>query len=236
MITSDATLLDIALEAGFGSHEAFTRAFEREYGQPPSRWRERAAKFQLSAANNVHFHPPGGLRLPARHRMGDVELVRAMVEHHVWLVGQLVERADRLSAEQLDELVASPDDADPVSLRWLLSRVFGQMAMWNAAVDDAEYDFAVECGESASSMARRLSQSGPEFVANVARYSDEGRLDETFVDAFSSEPRVLSYGAMIAHVLTFGGYHRLLAIEQFHRFGITDLGLGDPKDWFDRES
>ena len=36
-------ILSIALEAGYGSHEAFTRAFRREFGSPPGEWRSRAA-------------------------------------------------------------------------------------------------------------------------------------------------------------------------------------------------
>src|SRR3954454_20896268 len=32
MITTRAPLLDIAVEAGYGSHEAFTRAFAKAYG------------------------------------------------------------------------------------------------------------------------------------------------------------------------------------------------------------
>nr|WP_206070427.1 amino acid permease [Knoellia sp. DB2414S] len=31
----------------------------------PSSWRERPGRYQLEAPNQVHFHPPGGLRIPA---------------------------------------------------------------------------------------------------------------------------------------------------------------------------
>ncbi len=36
---SDASVLEIALRSGYDSHEAFTRAFRREYGLPPRRFR-----------------------------------------------------------------------------------------------------------------------------------------------------------------------------------------------------
>src|SRR3954463_13224323 len=39
MLTTRAPLLDIAVEAGYSSHEAFTRAFSRAYGVPPAAWR-----------------------------------------------------------------------------------------------------------------------------------------------------------------------------------------------------
>ncbi len=236
MITTDATLLDIAVDAGFSSHEAFTRAFRREYDAAPSAWRASPARFQIAAPSDVHFHPPAGLRLPARHRMDEMALITEMVEHHVWLVGELVARAARLDDAQLDEPFSGPvDGIDGESLRWALSRLIGQMGMWNAAVADDEYDFAVEQDETVLSMQRRLAGTGPTFVANVRRFSTEGRFDETFVDAFSPEPVVLTYGAMVAHVLTFAAHHRLLAVARLRQLGIADLGFGDPKQWFARD-
>ncbi len=233
MITTDATLLDLAVQAGFSSHEAFTRAFSREYGEAPSRWRRSPRGFRIAAPSDVHFHPPGGLRLPARHRMGSMDVVVEMVEHHVWLVGRLVERAAGLDDAQLDEPLTGPlADVDGDSLRWALSRLVGQMGMWNAAVTDRGYDFAVELDEPVASIRQRLASTGPEFVAQVRRYAADERFDETFVDAFSPQPVVLSYGAMVAHVLTFAAHHRLLAVARLRELGVTDLGLGDPKQWF----
>jgi AraC family transcriptional regulator len=236
MTTTEATLLDIAVEAGYSSHEAFTRAFRREHAVPPSAWRARPARFQIAAPNDVHFHPPAGLRLPARHRMDSVDLVVEMVEHHVWVVDQLVQRAAGLTDDQLDDPFAGPvDGIDGESLRWSLSRLIGQMAMWCAAMADREYDFGVERHESATSMRRRLAETGPEFVDAVRAVAREGRFDETFVDAFAPEPMVMTYGAMVAHVLTFAAHHRLLAVSKLREFGISDLGWGDPKPWFNRE-
>ena len=45
----------------------------------------------------------------------------------------------------------------------------------------------------------------PELVLDVARLAASGRLDETVVDAFSPTPRLRSYAAMVAEVLTSGG-------------------------------
>ena len=236
MTTTDATLLDIAVEAGYSSHEAFTRAFRRAYGVAPATWRRRPARFRIEAPNGVHFHPPAGLRLPARHRMESVDLVVEMVEHHVWVVEQLVDRAGRLTDDQLDEeFHGAVEGIDGESLRWALSRLIGQMAMWCAAMEDREYDFAVESGESVTSMRHRLRVTAPEFVVQVRRVAEEGRFDETFVDAFHPEaPVVMTYGAMVAHVLTFAAHHRLLAVARLRELGITDLGWGDPKPWFTR--
>jgi AraC-like DNA-binding protein len=236
MTVTDATLLDIAVEAGYSSHEAFTRAFRREFGTAPSTWRRRPAKFRIAAPNNVHFHPPAGLRLPGRQKMTGMDLVVEMVEHHVWLIDQLVARAAGLTDEELDRPFEAPvEGIDGDSLRWMLSRLIGQMGMWCAAMDDAEYDFAVERHESVASMRQRIAVTGPAFAAQVGEVAAEGRFDETFVEAFSPEPVVLTYGAMVAHVLTFAAHHRLMAVTRMRELGISDLGFGDPKTWFARQ-
>ena len=153
MITTDATLLDIAVGAGFGSHEAFTRAFRRAFGVAPSAWRRHPTRYQIDAPSGVHFYPPTGLRLPARQRMDGMELIVAMVEHHVWVVEQLVARAEHLTDAQLDDPFTGPvEGIDGESLRWAFSRLVGQMEMWNAAMLDREYDFSVEDHETLSSV------------------------------------------------------------------------------------
>jgi AraC-like DNA-binding protein len=62
LVTTDDDVLRVALEAGYSSHEAFTRAFARAYGQAPSRWRHHPTRIEIGAPSRVHFHPPGTLR------------------------------------------------------------------------------------------------------------------------------------------------------------------------------
>jgi AraC-like DNA-binding protein len=233
LVTTRATVLEVALEAGYSSNEAFTRAFRRAYGAAPASWRAAPARIQLDTPNGVHFHPPGGLRLPARDEVSSMDLMRKMVEHHVWLVGEIVDRAGALTDEQLDapiELSVEGVDDDP-TLRSLLSRLVGQMDMWNAAMDSRAYDFEVERGESIESIRARLCDAGPVFLDRAREVIDGSRLDETFVDAICEPPEVFTYGGMIAHVLTFAAHRRTLAIGALHSVGITDLGAGDPMRW-----
>ena len=233
LVTTDHTILDIAIEAGYGSNEAFTRAFARAYGMNPARWRRRPSRIQIEAPSDVHFHPPGSLRLPARTEVGPMDLLNKMVEHHVWLVGEMVSRAATLSDEQLDapiQISVEGVDDDP-TLRSLLSRLIGQMAMWNAAIAGRSYDFEIERSESITSMRSRLAEEGSTFLTQVREITDQGRLDETFVDAICEEPEVFTYGGMIAHVLTFAAHRRVLVAGALIDAGITDLGAGDPMRW-----
>src|SRR6476646_8489450 len=75
--------------------------------------------------------------------------------------------------------------------------------MWNAVLAMHDYEWSVEKHETTESMRRRLDVEGPTFLENVRRVSEEGRLDETFVDAQCTPADVYTHGGMIAHVLTF---------------------------------
>ncbi len=233
LVTTRRGILDIAVEAGYGSHEAFARAFTRAYGVGPNRWRRQPTRTQIEAPSDVHFHPPGGLRLPARTKVTPMDLLTKMVEHHIWLTGEMVVRAERLGEDVLDrpiELSVEGVDDDP-TLRSLLSRLIGQMGMWNAALASREYDWSVEMGETVSSMRRRLAVEGPTYLAHVRDVSAQGRLDDTFIDALCEPAEVFTYGGMIAHVLTFAAHRRTLVAGALVDAGITDLGVGDPMRW-----
>ena len=51
LLMSDKRIIDIAQDYQFGSHETFTRAFNRLFAMPPSQWREQGAinKYLLDA-------------------------------------------------------------------------------------------------------------------------------------------------------------------------------------------
>lgn len=162
-----------------------------------------------------------------------MNLLVKMVEHHIWLVGELLQRAGKLDDERLDapiELSVEGVDDQP-TMRSLLSRLVGQMDMWNNVIASRPYDWAVEQNEALSSIKARLDRAGPAFVAEVRLVVEEGRLDETFVDADCEPPEVFTYGGLIAHVLTFAAHRRLLVLGALASAGITDLGSGDPRKW-----
>jgi AraC family transcriptional regulator len=231
MVTTTAPLIDIAVEAGYGSHEAFTRAFTRAYGVAPAAWRRSPGRIRIPAPSDVHFHPPGSLRLPARDKVTAMDLMTRMVEHHVWLTGEMVRLAARLTDDQLDERIGLDVDEDEQTIRSLLSRLIGQMGMWNAAVAMRDYDWSVEEHESLTSMRERLAVEGPDFLSQVREVVEQDRLDDTFVDALCEQPEVFTYGGMIAHVLTFAAHRRTLVVLSMAKHGVDELGWGDPMLW-----
>jgi hypothetical protein len=160
-----------------------------------------------------------------------MDLLTKMVEHHIWLVGEMVERAGRLPAAKLDEPIEVSVDDDSQTMRWLLSRLIGQMDMWNCAIANRAYDWSLEQHESIAAMRQRLAQVAPAFLTEVRDVVDNGRLDETFVDALCEPAEVYTYGGMIAHVLTFAAHNRTLVVLALKKAGVEDLGWGDPMRW-----
>jgi AraC family transcriptional regulator len=226
-------VLQLAVEAGYSSNEAFTRAFTRAYGMTPSAWRDGPGQIQLATPNDVHFHPPGGLRLPGKSEGTTMNLIVRMVEHHVWLVGEMIERAARVDETVLDrpiEINVEGIDSEP-SIRKLLSRLVGQMNMWVNIIGGRPYSFDVERHESIDDMGRRLEQIGPAFLAEVRRVVEGNRLDETFIDAHNEPVETYTYGGLIAHVLTFAAHRRILVLGALESAGVPDLGNGDPRKW-----
>ncbi len=233
LIDTDDEVLRVALDAGYSSHEAFTRAFTRAYGEAPSRWRRRPRSFQIDAPSKVHFNPPGGLRVPGERKVNPMDLLTRMVEHHVWLVGEMLVRAERLPADVLEapvEISVEGIDDDP-TLRSLLARLVGQLAMWDAALNGLPYEFDAERSETVGDLRSKLERVGSAFLEHVRTIVGEGRLDETFVDALCEPPEVFTHGGMIAHVLTFAAHRRTLVCGALIDAGIADLGAGDPMRW-----
>jgi AraC family transcriptional regulator len=230
LLTCDRTVLDVGVEAGYASHEAFTRAFQRAYGVPPAAWRAAPRRIQLDTPNGVHFHPPGSLRLPARAKVTAIDLLTKMVEHHIWLVGEMIERARRLPAGELDKRIEVSVDDDRQTLRSLLSRLVGQMDMWNCAIANRPYGWSVEEHEDLDAMRERLARVAPAFLGEVEDVVAGSRLDETFVDALCEPAEVFTYGGMIAHVLTFAAHNRTPGGAGPQEGGDRGSGVGGPDE------
>jgi AraC family transcriptional regulator len=144
------TVLEIAVEAGYSSHEAFTRAFSRSFGTAPARWRASAGGLLIAAPNDVHFYPPGGLRLPARKQVSAVGFVPGLIEHHMVVIRRLLDAAAGLDDEVLDrpiELSVQGIDVEPTP-RSLLGRLVGQMEMWTCAMASEPSDLTQDRGRT----------------------------------------------------------------------------------------
>lgn len=223
-------VIEVALDAGYGSPEAFARAFARAYGVPPSQYRRRpAVRHDLPAPSGIHFHPPGGLRLPPTSRSTAMDVLAHMLDHHLWLAGEIIDRTAHLDDVVLDRRIESSVegiDRDP-TLRSVTGRLVGQLEMWVTALEGGTR-MPPGGDVTAPGLRRRLAAAGPRFRDLVVTPLQEGRAEETFVDATCDPPETFSYGGVLAHVLTFSAVRRTMAIGALESAGISDLGSGDP--------
>ncbi|MGA8113802.1 MAG: helix-turn-helix transcriptional regulator [Actinocatenispora sp.] len=233
----------IAFLAGYSSLEGFTRAFGRAYGRAPSALRaDRAARTALAAPNGIHFHPPGGLRLPADARRAPMDVTTTLLEHDHWLVGELLDRAATLTDEQLDRPITLNVESvdDDMTLRLLLDRLVSTKERWTAVVEGRRVPggdpLGSELGDeerTVPALRRRYAVAGPEFLSLTAGIRDRGEENVTFIDTSCEPPETFSYGGMIAHVLNFSAHRRTLAVGALYTLGVTDLGAGDPRRFAD---
>jgi AraC family transcriptional regulator len=230
LTTSTHTVLDIALDADFSSPEAFTRAFSRAFGTSPSRFRRLAAHdYRLPAPSGVHFHPPGGLRLPATSRSTTMDVLTAMLDHHFALVAEIIDCSARLDPTLLDnpiEISVEGIDANP-TLRSTMDRLVGQLEMWVTSLGGGT-EMPPAADASPAGLGARLAVVQPRFRELVLTPIEAGRGGETFIDAMCDPPRTFTYAGLLAHVLTFAAFRRTLAIGALDSAGIHDLGSGDP--------
>jgi AraC family transcriptional regulator len=229
LVSTSVTVIQLGAEAGYTSPDAFTRAFSRAYGITPAAYRRRRRSVHdLQSANGIHFHPPGGLRLPATHRSDTMDVLTRMYDHHVELTGAIVARLIAVPAEVLDEPIELPVegiDASP-SLRALCDKLVRQLEMWVSAVEGGE---TIPAGQtSPDALQGRLGQAGPRFRAVFVDRVAAGAGEETFLDATCQPPQTFTLGGVLAHVLTFAAVRRTLAIGALESAGVSTLGAGDP--------
>jgi AraC family transcriptional regulator len=230
LVTTGDPVIEVGLDAGYASPDAFARAFHRAHGISPSDYRRAApVRHHLPSASAIHFHPPGGLRLPGPTRSTGMHVVVRMLDHHLTMLEAIIERIGQVDPGEADrpiELSVEGIDARP-TLRGLADRMVGQLEMWTAALQGAA-QIPRNLDTTPQGLERRLQIAGTRFRELAVGALEDGRGDDTFIDATCDPPQTFSYGGMLAHVLTFSAVRRTLAIGALENAGIDDLGAGDP--------
>jgi AraC family transcriptional regulator len=233
----DRSVLDVAVDAGYGSHEAFTRAFARAYGVTPTHLRAHPPltlrELELPAASGVHFRPPGGLRLPAPRKESSMDVLQQLVDHHVDSLTAIIASAATLDDDALDRPITQSVEGvdDDPTLRGLLNGMVTQEEHWLQALRGEGWPD--ESDQTVTGLARRHEVAGRDYRAFVARAIADGAMLETFVDTTCEPPVSHSIGGTIAHVVTFGAVRRTMAVGALWTAGIRDFDRADPRPMLD---
>ena len=169
--TAAAGPSEAAAAAGYGSLAAFSRAFARAHGVPPSAFAESGRPVELDAPNGIHFHPPAGLLIPgAREPVARRDLTERMVSHHLARVRELLEAAATLPREALERelrpgFVAVWFEGEEASAALMAERLVFTLEVWVAAM----------AGEPLPAGRRR--RAAPPLRARGARVRPAGALD-----------------------------------------------------------
>jgi AraC family transcriptional regulator len=229
------SVTDVALDANYGSLEAFTRAFRKSFRTAPSIYRRmRDPHFHLPASNRIHFFAPGSPIQGGR----DMDLFDRFAGNDSWHTRRLLECANTLTEEQLDRPLATVEELLPwresnKTLRQLLENIVFTKEVWTAALSGADMDVngPPKSQRSPQAMLQRLEKTDAELHRILSEVRNRSGWDDTFVDALCEPAETFTYGGVFAHIITFNAHRRLMALDALRQLGIQTEGFGDPMEF-----
>jgi AraC-like DNA-binding protein/uncharacterized damage-inducible protein DinB len=227
----------VALDANYGSLEAFTRAFRKAFKVSPSLFRRMGVTYtHLHAPNGIH-HYAG--RDDTKGTDRSMDLFDIFAGQESWHTRRLLDLASTLSDEQLDrplkiQIKVAPWDAPDQSLRQILDRMVQTKEVWAAALTGGSMpllDNAPTQDRTPSAMLARMDKADREFHTVLKEVRDRSAWEDTFVDALCEPPETFTFGGMFADVITFNAHRRMLAIDALQRLGAKVEGWGSPIEY-----
>src|ERR1700733_2728360 len=232
---SGMSVTEVALDANYGSLEAFTRAFRKAFRISPSLYRRmRDPHFHLPAANGIHFFAPGSSTEGGR----DMDLFDRFAGNDSWHTRRLLEYAGTLTEEQLDRPLPTIIELLPwresnKTLRQLLENIIFTKEVWAAALSGVDMDMngPPKSQRSPQAMLQRLARTDAELQRIFGDIRSRSAWDDTFVDALCEPSETFTFGGVFAHIMTFNAHRRLMALDALRQLGVQTEGFGDPMEY-----
>ncbi len=231
---------DVALDANYGSLEAFTRAFRKAFRTSPSIYRRmRDPHFHLPAPNKIHFFALGSSTPRSSTKGGkEMDLFDRFAGNDSWHTRRLLEYAGTLTEEQLDRPLPTVVELLPwresnKTLRQLLENIIFTKEVWTAALSGAEMDTngPPKSQRSPYAMLQRLEKTDAELHRILGDIRNRSNWDDTFVDGLCEPAETFTYGGVFAHIMTFNAHRRLMALDALRQLGVQTEGFGDPMEY-----
>jgi len=234
LVRTALSVTEIALDAQYGSLEAFTRAFGKAFGVSPSLYRRMGAThYHLAAPNGFHFRAPGS---SSKGNSQDMDLFDLFAGNDSWHTSRLLDYAQNLTDEQLDRPLDTakifPWETPDRNLRELLDRLVQTKEVWTAALTGRKVALKSppeSCTPKA--LRARFDKADAEFTNVLKDVKKRGAWGDTFVDALCEPPETFTFGGMFADVITFNAHRRLVALDVLRRLGVKIDGFGSPIEY-----
>jgi AraC family transcriptional regulator len=228
------SVTEIALEANYGSLEAFTRAFRKAFHVSPSLYRRMGA-------SNTCLPAPNGVHFCAAKSKGEnhMDLYDLFAGTDSWYTRRLLEHATTLTDEQLDRpqdntAKVFPWDKPDQNVREILERMVQTKEVWVAALSGGEMpalEGQADCERTPAVLLRRFETAEKAFQSILGDVRARNGWSDTFVDALCEPPETFTFGGTFAHIITFNVYRRLAALDAFQRLGVPMQGFGCPSEY-----
>lgn len=146
-----------------------------------------------------------------------------LLRHDRWMTNLMFDAASMLDDEGLDREF----DIGYRTVRLTLDHITVGIELWTALLQGKPARW--EPDPSLVERMRHRYQEAYDAFETVARGAiDEGRLNETFIDAWDTPQ---TFGATILHVILHSHVHRSELLHMFRRLGLPEFTEGDPQEW-----
>jgi AraC-like DNA-binding protein len=227
---------DAARPAGYGSLAAFSRAFTRAFGVPPSAFPGSGRPVEIAAPNGIHFHPPAGLLLPGAPRpVAGRDLLDRLMGHHLDHTRALLTAAAALPAADLERrlrpgFVAVWFEGEEPTAGLMAERLVFTLEVWAAAIAGREAPEPRPADPGPARLAR-FEGAARAFGRLVRAIRARGAWDDAFVDALCEPPQSFTYGGVVAHVIEYGAIRRHALLGVLRELGAPLDAASDPILW-----
>jgi AraC family transcriptional regulator len=222
---------DAATVAGYGSLAAFSRAFARAYGVPPSAFAGSALPVELAAPNGIHFHPPAGLLMPGAPTSGPrCDLTHRLLGHHLDHTRELLGSANALPAEALGRslrpgFVVVRFEGEETTAALMAERLVATLEVWVAAISGQPQP---DRRGGAGLLLSRFDAVAPRMSQLVRGIREREAWNDAFVDALCAPPQAFTYGGVLAHVIEYGAIRRHALAGVLRELGADRAPSDDP--------
>jgi uncharacterized damage-inducible protein DinB len=157
-----------------------------------------------------------------------VDILERLLGHDEWTTRQVLLRCRELTTEQMQQSF----DVGHTTIEHTLRHMIGNIKVWTDLMRERPVQkSAAYTPASLDELSRRFDAAYADFAAFARQVTDQGRLDQAFIDVLDTPPQPKTFGGTIVHVITHDMLHRGELLHMLGRLGLRDLPEGDALSW-----